>query len=80
MRCKQMWKKNVWQPNVEEECVRICVSKCGCAKSVILDNVPTYGTYPDVEMMSSPRLFNKLHWGVLERVSFVSREYNKNVD
>ena len=74
---QQMWKKNVWQPNVEEECVvtkcgkitcenvwgcvRICSSKCGCAKSVISDNVPTYGTYPNVEMMSSPRLSKKPH-------------------
>ena len=61
-----MWKKNMWATNVEKEyvgnkcgkrmcenvweCVRMCVSKCGCAKSVILDNVPMYGTYPNVEI------------------------------
>ena len=50
IRCENMW-----------EYVRMCVSKCGCTKFVILDNVPTYGTYPNVEMTPSPRSFNKLH-------------------
>ena len=37
MRGEQMWEKNVW------ECMRMCVSKCGCAKSVILDNISKVG-------------------------------------
>ena len=54
-KCGKRMCENVW------ECVRICASKCGCAKSVILDDVPMCGTSPNVEMTSSPRLFIKLH-------------------
>ena len=64
---KQMWKKNVW------ECVRMCASKCGCAKSIISDNVPTYDTYPNVEMTSSPRWFNKLHCSRIPQMVQVSK-------
>ena len=79
---KILWKNCGYKTNVENKCVankcgkrmcenvwesvRMCASKCGCAKSVIFsNNVPTYGTYPNVEVTSSPRLFNKLHCSLI---------------
>ena len=54
-KCSRRMCETVW------EFVRMRVSKCGYVEYAILDNVPTYGTYPNVEMTSSSRLFNKLH-------------------